>query len=49
MSRNNKHISPDDFSRRWFALWTEAVAELWATNGAQVLVDPPQAVRAVTT
>jgi hypothetical protein len=42
-----------DFTRRWFALWTEAdpharskqVADLWATNGAQVLVDPPQAMR----
>ena len=42
-----------DFTRRWFELWTEAdpearsrqVADLWATNGAQVLVDPPQAMR----
>ena len=42
-----------DFTRRWFALWTEAdpqarsgqVVDLWATNGAQVLVDPPQAMR----
>jgi hypothetical protein len=42
-----------DFTGRWFALWTEAdpqarsmqVADLWATNGAQVLVDPPQEVR----
>jgi hypothetical protein len=42
-----------DFTRRWFALWTEAdaparsgqVADLWAINGAQVLVDPPQAMR----
>jgi len=41
------------FTSRWFALWTEAdpharsrqVADLWATNGAQVLVDPPQAMR----
>jgi hypothetical protein len=57
MSRNNEQISLDDFSRRWFALWTEAdpqarsrqVAELWATNGAQVLVDPPQAVREAAT
>lgn len=46
-----------DFTRRWFALWTEAdqqarstqVAELWATNGAQVLVDPPQEVRDAAT
>ncbi|HEY3201802.1 MAG TPA: hypothetical protein VGK55_14785 [Actinomycetes bacterium] len=46
-----------DFTRRWFALWTEAdpqarsgqVADLWATNGAQVLVDPPQEVRDAAT
>jgi hypothetical protein len=46
-----------DFTRRWFALWTEAdpharsrqVADLWATNGAQVLVDPPQAMRDAAT
>ena len=42
-----------DFTARWFALWTEAdrqarskqVADLWAVDGAQVLVDPPQEVR----
>jgi hypothetical protein len=47
------HKTLVDFSRRWFALWTEAdahtrstqVADLWATTGAQVLVDPPQEVR----
>ena len=46
-----------DFSKRWFALWTEAdpharteqVADLWATGGAQVLVDPPQAMRDAAT
>ena len=46
-----------DFTTRWFALWTEAdpqarsrqVADLWATNGAQVLVDPPQEVRDAAT
>jgi hypothetical protein len=46
-----------DFTRRWFELWTEAdpqarsrqVADLWATNGAQVLVDPPQQVRDAAT
>jgi hypothetical protein len=46
-----------DFTRRWFALWTEAdpqarsrqVSDLWATNGAQVLVDPPQEVRDAAT
>jgi hypothetical protein len=46
-----------DFSTRWFALWTEAdsqarskqVADLWATNGAQVLVDPPQEMRDAAT
>jgi hypothetical protein len=57
MSRITEQISLDDFSRRWFALWTEAdpqarsrqVTELWATNGAQVLVDPPQAMREAAT
>jgi hypothetical protein len=50
------HLDQDalaDFTARWFALWTEAdpqarsrqVADLWASNGAQVLVDPPQEVR----
>jgi hypothetical protein len=46
-----------DFTKRWFALWTEAdpqartrqVADLWATNGAQVLVDPPQEMREAAT
>jgi hypothetical protein len=46
-----------DFTRRWFELWTEAdpharskqVADLWATAGAQVLVDPPQAMRDAAT
>ena len=45
------------FTSRWFALWTEAdpharsrqVADLWATIGAQVLVDPPQAMREAVT
>ena len=47
------HQALADFTSRWFALWTEAdpharsrqVADLWATNGSQVLVDPPQAMR----
>jgi hypothetical protein len=46
-----------DFTERWFALWTEAdpqarskqVADLWAADGAQVLVDPPQEVRDAAT
>jgi hypothetical protein len=46
-----------EFTRRWFALWTEAdpharsrqVVGLWATDGAQVLVDPPQEVRDAAT
>jgi hypothetical protein len=46
-----------DFTRRWFELWTEAdprarsrqIADLWATAGAQVLVDPPQAMRDAAT
>jgi hypothetical protein len=51
------HEALADFSRRWFTLWTEAdpqarsrqVADLWATNGAQVLVDPPQEMRDAAT
>jgi hypothetical protein len=46
-----------DFTRRWFELWTEAdpqarsrqVADLWAIDGAQVLVDPPQEMRDAAT
>jgi hypothetical protein len=46
-----------DFTMRWFALWTEAdpharsrqVVDLWATNGAQILVDPPEAMREAAT
>lgn len=46
-----------EFSNRWFTLWTEAdpqarseqVADLWAANGAQVLVDPPQEIREAAT
>lgn len=46
-----------EFTERWLALWKEAdpqartnrVAELWATNGAQVLVDPPQEIRDAAT
>lgn len=46
-----------EFTRRWIALWTEAdpqarsrqVADLWASNGVQVLVDPPQEVRDAAT
>lgn len=46
-----------DFTRRWVVLWTEAdpqarsrqVVELWAPAGAQVLVDPPQAMRDAAT
>jgi len=46
-----------DLTRRWFELWTEAdpharsrlVADLWAVNGAQVLVDPPEAMRDAAT
>ena len=51
------HQALVDFTRRWFALWTEAdpqarskqVADLWATAGAQVLVDPPQEMRDAAT
>ena len=47
----------EDFTNRWFELWNEAdpnawskqVADLWATAGAQVLVDPPQEVRDAAT
>ena len=46
-----------DFTRRWFALWTEAdpqarsrqVVDLWATSGSQILVDPPEAMRDAAT
>jgi hypothetical protein len=57
MTKQLDHQALVDFTRRWFALWTEAdpherssqVADLWATNGAQVLVDPPQAMREAVT
>jgi hypothetical protein len=57
MTQQLDHQALVDFTRRWFALWTEAdpqarskqVADLWATNGAQVLVDPPQAMRDAAT
>lgn len=57
MTKQLGHQALVDFTRRWFALWTEAdpqarsrqVADLWATNGAQVLVDPPQEVRDAAT
>ena len=53
MTKQLDHQALVDFTRRWFELWTEAdpharssqVADLWATAGAQVLVDPPQAMR----
>jgi hypothetical protein len=53
MTAHLDHQALVDFTRRWFELWTEAdpharsrhVAELWAPAGAQVLVDPPQAMR----
>jgi len=57
MTKQLDHQALADFTSRWFALWTEAdpqarsgqVADLWATNGAQVLVDPPQAMREAVT
>ena len=57
MTKQLDHEALVDFTRRWFELWTEAdpharsrqVADLWATNGAQVLVDPPQAMRDAAT
>ena len=53
MTKQLDHQALVDFTRRWFALWTEAdpqarsrqVADLWAPAGAQVLVDPPRAMR----
>ncbi len=53
MTQRLDHQALMDFSRRWFELWTEAdpharskqVVDLWATDGAQVLVDPPQEMR----
>ena len=57
MAKQLDHQALADFTRRWFALWTEAdpqarskqVADVWATNGAQVLVDPPEAMRDAAT
>ena len=57
MTKQLDHQALADFTRRWFALWTEAdpharsrqVADLWAPAGAQVLVDPPQEVRDAAT
>jgi hypothetical protein len=57
MTKQLDHQALVDFTRRWFALWTEAdpqarsrqVADLWAPAGAQVLVDPPQEVRDAAT
>ena len=57
MAKQLDHQALADFTRRWFALWTEAdpqarstqVADLWAADGAQVLVDPPQAMREAAT
>jgi hypothetical protein len=57
MTKQLDHQALVDFTRRWFTLWTEGdpqarskqVADLWATNGAQILVDPPQAMREAAT
>jgi len=57
MPKHHDHQALAQFTKRWFALWTEAdaharssqVADLWATNGAQVLVDPPEALRDAAT
>jgi RNA polymerase sigma-70 factor, ECF subfamily len=57
MTQQLDHQALVDFTRKWFALWTEAdpharskqVVDLWATGSAQVLVDPPQAMREAVT
>jgi hypothetical protein len=57
LTKQLDHEALVDFTRRWFELWTEAdpharsrqVADLWATAAAQVLVDPPEAMRDVAT
>ena len=57
MTKQLDHQALADFTRQWFALWTEAdpqtrsrqVVDLWAPAGAQVLVDPPQAMRDAAT
>src|SRR5918997_2055388 len=57
MTKQLDHQALVDFPGRWLALWTEAapqarsrqVADVWAPAGAQVLVDPPQAVRDAAT
>jgi hypothetical protein len=57
MTKELDHQALADLTNRWFTLWTEAdpqarssqVAALWAANGAQVLVDPPEAMREAAT
>jgi hypothetical protein len=57
LTKQLDHQALVDFTRRWFELWTESdprarskqVADMWATAGAQVLVDPPQAMRDAAT
>ena len=57
MTKQLDHQALVVFTRRWFALWTEAdpqarsrqVADLWAPAAAQVLVDPPHEVRDAAT
>lgn len=53
MSRQISERELAEFAERYIAMWNEPdaqvrhheVEQLWAVNGAQVLVDPPQAMR----
>ena len=57
MTKRLDHQALADFTRRWFALWTEADPHARSSRsptcgrpaGAQVLVDPPQAMRDAVT
>jgi hypothetical protein len=57
MTKQLDHQGLVEFTDRWFTLWNEAdpqarskqVADLWAIEGAQVLVDPPKEVRDAAT
>ncbi|WP_327113234.1 hypothetical protein OHB12_30965 [Nocardia sp. NBC_01730] len=57
MSNQTDDQQLTDFTDRYVAMWNEPdaeirhkrVRELWAVDGAQVLVDPPQALREALT
>ncbi|MGV9822295.1 hypothetical protein [Nocardia xishanensis] len=57
MSTQHEDKEPARFAERYIALWNEPdptlrrdlIDELWAVDGAQVLVDPPEAIRDAAT